>query len=191
MLITLGKIMTNRVQTLYANKAILALAPDLQTGFAFCPTPGAIISGSWDLSPQRGEVGLRYQRFGAELDRLGQFSPLDVLYEQVHPRTGTQARRVHRELLGRLKAWCLERGITPQPVGVGEIKKFWTGRGNATKDEMVVEARLRGFDPVDANEANALALLHYRIVEGPDNEALAGYAATRPQAAQEARRYSE
>jgi hypothetical protein len=32
---------------------------------------------------------------------------------------------------------------------------------------MVEEARLRGFDPVDDNEADALALLHKRLIEGP------------------------
>ena len=30
-----------------------------------------------------------------------------------------------------------------QPVGVGQIKKFWTGKGNATKQEMVAEAVAR------------------------------------------------
>jgi hypothetical protein len=135
---------------------------------------GVIVSGSWDLSPRRGDGGLRYQRLKAELDRFD-IAPLDVHYEQVHARAGMQARRVHGELLGRLKAWCLERGITPQPVGVGEIKRFWTGHGNATKDDMVAEARARGFDPVDENEADALALLHRRIILGSSADmALAG-----------------
>jgi hypothetical protein len=161
--------MTNRVQTHYANMAILALAPGLQTGFALYPTPGMIVSGSWDLSPRRGDGGLRYQRLKAELDRFD-IAPLDVHYEQVHGRAGMQARRVHRELLGQLKAWCLERGITPQPFGVGQIKKFWIGRGNATKDDMIAEARARGFDPVDDNEATALALLHRRIILGSSDD---------------------
>jgi hypothetical protein len=81
-----------------------------------------------------------------------------------------QARRVHRGPLGQLKSWCMERSIVPQPAGVGQIKKFWTGKGNATKDDMIAEARARGFDPVDDNEADALALLHRRIILGSFDE---------------------
>lgn len=112
---------------------------------------------------------MRYPRLTAELDRFD-MAPLDVLYEQVHPRAGMQARRVHSRPLGQLKAWCLERRITPQPVVVREIKRFWTGHGNATKDDMVAEARARGFDPVDDNEAAALALLHRRIILGSSDD---------------------
>ncbi|MDR0631793.1 MAG: hypothetical protein LBF54_00915, partial [Holosporaceae bacterium] len=34
-----------------------------------------------------------------------------------------------------------------------------TGKGNATKEEMISFARLNGFDPVDDNAADALAIL--------------------------------
>jgi crossover junction endodeoxyribonuclease RuvC len=69
-----------------------------------------------------------------------------------------------------LTAWSPERGIVPQPVGVGQIKKFWTGRGNVTKEDMVAETRARGFDPVDGNEAIALALLHWRVILGSSDD---------------------
>jgi hypothetical protein len=138
----------------YAKKAILALAPGIQTGFAFCPMPGVIISGSWNISPGRGDSGLRDPRLKANLDRFDIDYSVEVLYAQ-----------------GRhLTAWSPERGMIPQPVGVGRIKKFWTGYGNATREEMVAEARARGFDPLDANEAIALALLHWRVILGSSDE---------------------
>jgi hypothetical protein len=35
---------------------------------------------------------------------------------------------------------------------------------------MVAEARARGFDPVDGNEAIALALLHWRVILGSSDD---------------------
>jgi hypothetical protein len=172
MLITLGKIMTNLVQTHYTNRPILALAPGLQTGWAFSPGPGVIISSSWDLSAWRGDDAIRYQLLKNTFDEfwfLNEAKNFEVLFEQAHRIPGTQTCRA--ELLRPLKAWCLERGLAPpQPVGIGQIKKFWTGRGNVTTEDMVAEARARGFDPVDGNEAIALALLHWRVILGSSDD---------------------
>jgi hypothetical protein len=141
-------------QTHYTDRPILALAPGIQTGFAYFPTPGVIISGSWDLSPRRGESGLRDPCLKANLDRFDIDYSVEVLYAQGH----------------HLTAWCSARGVTPHPVGVGQIKKFWAGRGNVTKEDMVAEARARGFDPVDGNEATALALLYWRVILGSSDD---------------------
>ena len=46
---------------------------------------------------------------------------------------------------------------------MGTIKKHATGKGNASKDEMVASARARGHTPVDDNEADALALLSWAV----------------------------
>jgi Holliday junction resolvasome RuvABC endonuclease subunit len=168
--------MTNLVQRHHTNRPILALAPGLQTGWAFTPGPGIILSGSWDLSPGRGDEALRYQVLRNTLDVFWfqhGGDNFEVLYEQVHRHAGTQAAHIYGGIRSVVLVWCMEHGIKAQPVGVGQIKKFWTGKGNATKEDMVTEARARGFDLLDDNEATALALLHYRIVEGPTNEALA------------------
>ena len=45
----------------------------------------------------------------------------------------------------------------------GTIKKHATGKGNAGKDDMIASVRLRGHTPVDDNEADALALLHWAV----------------------------
>jgi hypothetical protein len=140
---------------------------------AFKPAgPSAQPAGSSSWVPgtcRHGEATtlsvINSSRIRSKIWFLNEAKNFEVLYEQAHRIPGTQT--CSAELLRPLKAWCLERGITPQPVDVGQIKRFWTSYGNATKEEMVAEARLRGFDPVDTNEATALALLHCRIIEGP------------------------
>lgn len=68
-----------------------------------------------------------------------------------------------RRDLGHLTAWCEHHNIPYQGVPVGTIKKHATGKGNAGKDEMITSVRERGHTPVDDNEADALALLHWAI----------------------------
>lgn len=154
-------------------RALLALDLGTRTGWAFSPASGIILSGSWDLSPGRGDEALRYQLLRNTLDvfwfQHGDEN-FEVLYEQVHRHAGTQAAHVYGGLRSVVLVWCLEHGIKAQPVGVGQIKKFWTGNGQATKEWMIQEACARGFDPLDDNEADALALLHRRIIEGPGGE---------------------
>ncbi|MFP5382262.1 MAG: hypothetical protein ACLGG4_08355, partial [Gammaproteobacteria bacterium] len=59
--------------------------------------------------------------------------------------------------------WCEHHGVPYQGVPVGTIKKHVTGKGNASKDEMMAAMRARGYLPTDDNEADALALLHWAI----------------------------
>jgi hypothetical protein len=164
-----GDIMRNSKQA--ETPVILALDLGARTGWAFSPTSGVIISSSWDLSPGRGADAIRYQLLKNTLEEfwfLNEAKNFEVLYQQAHRIPGTQACRA--ELQRHLKAWCRERDIIPQAVGVGQIKKFWTRRGNVTKEDMVAEARARGFDPVDGNEAIALALLHWRVILGSSDD---------------------
>jgi len=44
-------------------------------------------------------------------------------------------------------------------VLVGTIKRHVTGKRNASKAAVIAAVRARGFDPVDDNEAGALAIL--------------------------------
>ena len=51
-------------------------------------------------------------------------------------------------------------------VPVATIKRHVTGKGNASKDEVVKAVRARGHAPKDDNEADALALLDWAISNG-------------------------
>ncbi|GHT98694.1 hypothetical protein FACS1894126_4420 [Alphaproteobacteria bacterium] len=58
-----------------------------------------------------------------------------------------------------LAAVCEELAVKCTGIPVGTIKKFATGKGNASKEEMIAFAKSQGFTPVDDNEADALAIL--------------------------------
>ena len=86
-----------------------------------------------------------------------------VYFEEVRRHAGVDAAHAYGGFMGHLTAWCEHHNIPYQGVPVGTIKKHATGKGNAGKDEMIAAAKARGHDPVDDNEADALALLHWAI----------------------------
>jgi hypothetical protein len=163
----------------HTNISVLAQDLGTATGWTFNPNIGVIVSGTWDLYPRKDETeGERHKKFQYALAEFRdehcvgsenwlQGAKLEVVYEDVRRHAGTIAAHVYGGLLATLKMWCIEKGVTCTGVGVGQIKKFWTGKGNATKEQMIDEARARGFDPIDDNEADALALLFKRLIEGP------------------------
>ena len=59
--------------------------------------------------------------------------------------------------------WCELRKIPYHGIGVGEIKKDFTGLGNAPKDTMIFAAEALGYAPADDNEADAIAIAHYAL----------------------------
>jgi Holliday junction resolvasome RuvABC endonuclease subunit len=67
--------------------------------------------------------------------------------------------------LGQLSAWCEQHAIPYQGVPVGTIKRHATGKGNANKDAMLDAVRGWGYAPIDDNEADAIALLHWAIAQ--------------------------
>jgi len=148
-------------------KSLLALDLGTTSGFALRGTTGAIVSGTWSLKPGRFEGGgMRFVRFVQYLDALYGTSPFDaVFFEEVRRHKGTDAAHVYGGLMGQLTAWCETAGVPYQGVPVGEIKRFATSRGNADKDQVIEAVRSWGYRPIDSNEADALALLHLKMVE--------------------------
>jgi hypothetical protein len=120
----------------------------------------AHVSGTKSHKPSRFEGGgMRFVLFRKWLNDLyGAYPFTQVFFEAVQRHRGTAAAHAYGGYLATLTAWCEERGIPYQGVPVGEIKKHWTGKGNADKDAMIAEAVRRGYSPVDDNEADALAL---------------------------------
>jgi Holliday junction resolvasome RuvABC endonuclease subunit len=144
--------------------SILALDLGTTTGWALQCRDGRIISGSESFKPQRFEGGgMRFLRFRRWLTEIKQSSDwLDaVFFEEVRRHAGVDAAHAYGGFLATLTAWCEHHGIPYQGVPVGTIKKHATGKGNASKEEMIEAIRALGYDPEDDNEADALALLHY------------------------------
>jgi Holliday junction resolvasome RuvABC endonuclease subunit len=141
---------------------ILAIDIGTQTGWARCSRDGSIASGSQNFAPKRMEMaGQRWLKFRAFLaeQRLAAGDIHAVYYEDVKQHAGTLAAHVYGGFLACLEMWCAANNVPLRPVGVGVVKKHWTGKGNADKAAMCETARAKGFRPKDSNEADALAIL--------------------------------
>ena len=145
---------------------LLALDLGTTTGWALRAADGLITSGTVSFRPSRYDGGgMRYLRFTnwlTELDRLS--GPVGTIwFEEVRRHAGTDAAHVYGGLMASLTSWAELRGIPYEGVPVGTIKRHATGKGNADKAAMVAAVRARGFSPVDDNEADAIAILHWAI----------------------------
>ena len=144
--------------------SILALDLGTSTGWAMKCESG-IRSGSVNFATKRNEGGgMRYLRFKRWLDSINT-GITEIHFEEVRRHAGTQAAHVYGGLMGTLTAWCEENKIPYASVPVGTIKKSWTGKGNAGKDEMIEAAKRRGFNPVTDDEADAIALLNFVLIK--------------------------
>ncbi|MBY0354992.1 MAG: Holliday junction resolvase [Rickettsiales bacterium] len=140
--------------------AILAFDLGMQTGWALL-TEGRIFSGSESFHTSRfSGGGMRFLRFRHFLDSLKQKADIKAVYfEEVRRHLGVDAAHIYGGFLAHLTAWCEDHEIPYQGVGVGTIKRHATGKGNASKEEIITAIKAKGFNPVDYNEADSLALL--------------------------------
>ena len=67
--------------------------------------------------------------------------------------------------MATLTSWCEHHKIPYQGVPVGTIKKHATGKGNASKEDMIAAMVGMGYQVTDDNVADALALLHWALSE--------------------------
>lgn len=135
---------------------ILAIDPGTYCGYALSPFE----SGTWDLSTRRHEGGgMRFFRLRTHLDRVCPKVDL-VVYEEVRGHRGTDAAQVYGGIVAILQEHCETHEIPYQGVPVSTLKKFATGKGNASKELMVVAAKRRwpDVDIQDDNQADALML---------------------------------
>jgi hypothetical protein len=151
---------------------LLALDLGTTTGYALLDGQ-AIISGSMSFKPQRFEGGgMRYLRFKRWLDDVndpgfgkqnGKIT--EIVFEEVRAHKGNAAAHAYGGFLASLTTWCEERGMPYSAAPVGNIKKFATGKGNSNKEAMIAAVTSWGYAPGDDNEADAIALLHMRMVD--------------------------
>lgn len=145
------------------NKTVLALDLGTQTGWALRSSKGHTMSGTQSFKPQRFEGGgmrfLRFHRWLKEILALSE-NVHEVYFEEVRRHAGVDAAHVYGGFLSHLATWCEESKIPYSGVPVGTIKKSLTGKGNASKEDMINGIKKLGYNPQDDNEADALALLH-------------------------------
>ncbi len=140
--------------------AILAFDLGTKTGWALL-TEGRVFSGSESFHTSRfSGGGMRFLLFRHFLDSLKQKADIKAVYfEEVRRHLGVDAAHIYGGFLAHLTAWCEDHEIPYQGVGVGTIKRHATGKGNASKEEIITAIKAKGFNPVDDNEADSLALL--------------------------------
>lgn len=143
------------------NVTILALDLGTKTGYALRRRDGTVIHGTAIFSPRKSWTpGQRWQQFRVWLSDFMRENDVHVLaYEDVRRHVGTDAAHAYGAFLAITQMLADSFGARLAPVGVGTIKKAWTGKGNAGKDEMIAEAKRRGFRPDTDNAADALAVL--------------------------------
>jgi len=157
---------------------ILALDLGTTTGWALRAPEGQIAHGFVSFKSQRFEGGgMRYLRFRRWLTDMkatmaAPEGPGAVYFEEVRRHLGVDAAHVYGGLLATLTAWCEHHQIPYQGVPVGTIKRHATGRGNASKDEVIAAMRALGHAVTDDNEADALAILHWAIAQDKAGGAL-------------------
>ena len=109
---------------------------------------------------------MRFVRFNAWLMEMdAAIKPDLIVYEQAHHRGGA-ATAVAEGLIAHTLRICAERGINHSTCHTGTLKKFATGKGNASKQAMM-EAFIEKFErkPIDDNEADAVWLLEWAKIE--------------------------
>lgn len=144
--------------------ALLALDLGTTTGWALRSADGGTVSGAESFKPRRFEGGgMRYLRFKRWLTELKSTTEGlgSIYFEEVRRHAGVDAAHAYGGFLATLTSWCEYHQIPYSGVPVGTIKRHATGKGNASKEQMVAAVRTLGFAPVDDNEADALALLDW------------------------------
>lgn len=150
---------------------MLALDLGTDTGWAVTVGSGNIKSGTQTFaSNNRTEgAGMRFLRFNQWLSTMLNLCAFErVAFEEIKQRQqSVAAANMYGGMRACLTAWCEQQKIPYEGVLPGEIKKHATGKGNASKEEMIRAMRAkRGHtelkDNAD-NEADALALLYYVI----------------------------
>lgn len=148
--------------------SVLALDLGTTTGWALRTADGRVSSGTQSFKPGRFEGGgMRYLRFRRWLTETKAAAEgiHEVHFQEVRRHADVDAAHAYGGFLATLTAWCEHHKIPYSGIPVCVIKKHATGRGNATKDDMVAAMRALGHNPGDDNEADALALLQCALAQ--------------------------
>ena len=118
--------------------------------------------GVWNLTTKNGEsMGMKLVRFRACLHDIHEEFGLGIIvYERVAGRFANAL--IHSaKMVGVIETFCEDNNIEFRAYSASEIKKFATGKGNATKQQMIDSCTDKyGFTPIDDNEADAAHLWH-------------------------------
>lgn len=136
------------------------LALDIATTSGYSSSTGE--SGTFNCSFKKGESGsIRLLRFRNKVNELlDLIQPEIVAYERSAGRN-THSIKTQSEMIGVLTIMLEDRNIQYASYSPSEVKKFFTGKGNASKDDMVKTAKKKfpEIEIIDDNHADSLAIL--------------------------------
>jgi len=157
------------------NLPVLALDLATKTGWALLDRNGRVLSGVQEFSLNRGESpGMRFLRFRKWLkdvltmgelgSQFSKESPGLVMYEMAHMRGGASTQ-LCMGLVTDVLAEAALFGLEHMSVHSATLKKFATGKGKSSKEEMIVKAKELYPDVkiIDDNHADALLMLRYGL----------------------------
>ena len=152
---------------------VIAIDPGTSCGYAYTDTGTVCVeqSGVLDLKPRRHEGGgMRCVRMKSLLWALASTFPAGdvgaLFYEEVRGHRGTDAAHIYGGIIAVIAAFCEERSIPYRGIPVGTIKKRATGKGNASKAQMIESAQERWGDTIKSDDqADALWLLQVGLEE--------------------------
>jgi Holliday junction resolvasome RuvABC endonuclease subunit len=144
---------------------MLALDLGTRMGWALLQTT-EMLSGSVSFATnKRAGFGVRFLNFRNWLvEMLGGTTTASkhkidmVVFEDVRNHAGVYAAHVYGGFVAILTSVCEALKIPYRGFGVKTIKKFITGSGNASKQDVINAVQTRGWKPIDDNEADAIAL---------------------------------
>ena len=141
------------------------LALDLGTHFGYAIlSDEKIISGTKKLKNKT--FGQRFLEFLQWLYQILDCCEIEKVYfERVRRHLGTEVGHVYGAFMYILAAVCEAHQIPYEGCEVGEIKKYITGHGRATKSDVVKAVSNLGFSPTDDNEADGISILLLAIAK--------------------------
>ena len=145
--------------------ALLALDLGTACGFAIFKD-GKFISGTRKLGTYKEKFGARFHEFRTWLLNIIAKHNIEAVYfERVFGHKGVEAAHCYGGFLYMLASVCFQQNIPCKGLIVQAIKKFMTGKNNATKDEMIAAARQKRFNPETDDEADAIAIMLLALKE--------------------------
>lgn len=140
----------------------MIMAIDLGTKLGFAIGLSKIErSGAVNLKKYAPKGGTAFQGLFPALDFIKGSDEVESVVVEIirsHGKDGVKAAHFYGAVLYSLRAWCFENKIPIKYAEVSHIKRFFTGKGNATKQEMVKYARMHKFQPKTFDEADAIAI---------------------------------
>ena len=150
------------------------LALDCATKCGYAISDG--ISGVKDLKPSPNQrPGARYQRLRTLLKQALQTYPdlsLVVYEEPIPHHKGIEAAEMAWGYVAIIKMWCADHDMAVRGVHISSWKKFVTGNGKATKDDVIDAVKKMGFIPFDHNHADSIGIMLYATQLGKAGDLL-------------------